>query len=312
MVPVRQPVPDAGYMTTAAIALRDLRKTFHTAEGDLHAVDGITTTIARGEVVAFLGRNGAGKTTTLDMVLGFTRPTSGTVEVFGMTPHEAVARGRVGAVLQSGGLLDDLTVRQTMEMVAALHGKVDVDDALHRAGAEHIASRKVGKCSGGEQQRLRFALALLPNPELLVLDEPTAGMDVSARRDFWATMRSETSRGRSVVFATHYLDEAEEFADHIIVIDRGNIVADGTIADIRGTAGASTLTCEWDPADGDPAELPHLMSHTLDGHHLTCTSSSTDDLARHLLTRTSASQLVISRARLEDAFVDLTSGRASS
>lgn len=303
---------ESGDMTTAAIAVRDLRKTFHSADGDVHAVDGITATIEQGEVVAFLGRNGAGKTTTLDMVPGFTRPTSGAVEVLGVPPRRAVEQGSVGAVLQSGALLDDLTVRQTLEMVATLHGRVNIDDALHRAGAESIANRRVGKCSGGERQRLRFALALLPHPELLVLDEPTAGMDVSARREFWATMRAETIRGRTVVFATHYLDEAEEFADRILVIDRGAIVADGTTDDIRGTAGANTLTCRWDDSDGDPANLPHVISYRLDGDLLTCTSANTDDLARHLLTRTSASQLVISRARLEDAFVDLTSGKATS
>ena len=300
-------------MTTAAIALRDLRKTFRSAEGDLRAVDGITLTVEPGEVVAFLGRNGAGKTTTLDMVLGFTQPTSGSVEVFGLTARHAIEQGLVGAVLQSGALLDDLTVRQTMEMVAALHGPVDVDDALRRAGAESIASRKVSKCSGGEQQRLRFALALLPNPELLILDEPTAGMDVNARRDFWATMRAETKRGRTVVFATHYLDEAEEFADRTIVIDGGTIVADGTTADIQGHAGTSTLSCRWDMVDGDPAALPHVLTHTMDSGHLTCQTANTDALARHLLTRTSASQLAISPARLEDAFVTLTaSGKAQT
>lgn len=299
-------------MTMTAITLRDLRKTFHTAEGDLHAVDGITLTIEAGEVVAFLGRNGAGKTTTLDMVLGLTRPTSGAVEIFGVSPRQAVEQGSVGAVLQSGALLDDLTVRQTMEMVAALHGNVDIDEALRRAGAESIETRKVGKCSGGEQQRLRFALALLPSPELLVLDEPTAGMDVSARREFWTTMRTETGRGHTVVFATHYLDEAEEFADRIIVIDRGTIVADGTTDVVRRFGGASTLTCRWNSADGDPSDLHNVIEHTLDGDHLTCTSPDTDELARHLLTRTSASQLVIFPARLEDAFVDLTSGKASS
>ena len=299
-------------MTMTAIALRDLRKTFHTADGDLHAVDGVTLTIAAGEVVAFLGRNGAGKTTTLDMVLGFTGPTSGVVEIFGLPPRRAVEQGSVGAVLQSGALLDDLTVRQTMEMVAALHGKVDIDDALRRACALSIAARKVGKCSGGEQQRLRFALALLPSPKLLVLDEPTAGMDVSARREFWATMCAETGRGHTVLFATHYLDEAEEFADRIIVIDRGTIVADGTTDVVRENGGASTLTCRWDSTDGDPSALPDVIEHTLDGDHLTCTSPNTDELARHLLTKTSASQLVISPARLEDAFVELTSGKASS
>ena len=294
-------------MSTAAITTRELRKTFHTPEGDLHAVDGVTLTIETGEVVAYLGRNGAGKTTTLDMLLGFTRPTSGSVQVGGLTPRQAVQHGWVGAVLQSGSLLRDLTVRQSMQMVAALHGPVDIDDALRRAGADGIADRKVAKCSGGEQQRLRFAMALLPDPQLLVLDEPTAGMDVSARRDFWATMRAETGRGRTIVFATHYLDEAEEFADRTIVIDHGRIVADGATDDIRRAAGANTLTCRWDGIDGDPAVLPHVLTHRLDGDRLTCTSPTTDELARHLLTHTSASQLVISPARLEDAFVGLTS-----
>lgn len=298
-------------MAAEAIVLRDLRKSFRTAEGDLHAVDGINLTVEQGEVVAFLGRNGAGKTTALDMVLGFTQPTSGTVRVFGVSPREAIINGRVGAVLQSGGLLDDLTVRQTMQMVATLHGKADVDDALRRAGAETIATRKVSKCSGGEQQRLRFALALLPNPKLLILDEPTAGMDVNARRDFWATMRDETKSGRTVVFATHYLDEAEEFADRTIVIDDGTVVADGTTNEIRGSAGASTLVCRWEKSNGDPAALPHVLTHSLDDGQLTCTSSNTDELARHLLTRTSASHIAIAPARLEDAFVNLTtSGKA--
>ncbi len=300
-------------MTAAAIALTDLRKTFRTSEGDVHAVDDISLHIEAGEVVAFLGRNGAGKTTALDMVLGFTRPTAGDVELFGLTPRQAVQEGLVGAVLQSGALLNDLTVRQTMEMVAALHGSVDVDDALRRSGAMSIASRKVGKCSGGEQQRLRFALALLPNPKLLILDEPTAGMDVNVRRDFWATMRAETRLGRTVVFATHYLAEAEEFADRIIVIDRGAIVADGSTDDIRDMAGASTLTCRWDPIAGDPADLPHLLSHKRDGDYLVCTSFDTDALARHLLMHTPASHLAISPPRLEDAFINLTHlGRASS
>ncbi len=294
-------------MTTAAIALRDLRKTFRSAEGDLRAVAGITLTVEPGEVVAFLGRNGAGKTTTLDMVLGLSRPTSGVVQVFGLTPGQAVHQGKVGAILQSDALLSDLTVRQTLRMVAALHGPIDVDAALERAGATGIAARKVGKCSGGERQRLRFALALLPSPDLLILDEPTAGMDVTARRDFWKAMHAEADQGRTVVFATHYLDEAEEFSDRTVVIDAGHIVADDATDEVRARTGVSTLSCRWDSADGAPEGLPLVTSHRLDGDRLTCASPDTDALARHLLTRTSASQLVVSPARLEDVFVDLTS-----
>lgn len=294
-------------MSTATIAVHELRRSFRTPDGQLNAVDGIDLRVESGEVVAFLGRNGAGKTTALDMVLGLAPPTSGSVRVFGLSPRQAVQRGKVGAILQSDALLPDLTVRQTLRMVASLHGRVDVDGALERAGATSIAARRVGKCSGGERQRLRFALALLPNPDLLVLDEPTAGMDVTARREFWAAMHAEADRGRTVVFATHYLDEAEEFSDRTIVIDAGRIVADGTTDEIRGRAGVSTLTCRWASADGEPSSLPSVASHRLDGDRLTCLSPDTDELARHLLTRTSASQLVISPARLEDVFVDLTS-----
>ena len=144
-------------MAAEAIVLRDLRKSFRTAEGDLHAVDGINLTVEQGEVVDFLGRNGAGKTTALDMVLGFTDPTSGTCRVLGLPPRQAVNQGRVSAVLQSGALLDDLTVHETVAMVATQHPRhLPVDEALERAGASGIARRKVSKCSGGEQQRLRF------------------------------------------------------------------------------------------------------------------------------------------------------------
>src|SRR5699024_3032622 len=147
---------------------------------------GVDLAISPGEVVAILGPNGAGKTTALDMVLGLTEPTTGSITSFGAAPRRAVHDGRVSAVLQTGGLLHDLTARETVRMIASTFPRrhQPVEDVLHRAGLAAKADRRVSKLSGGEQQRLRFALALLPDPDLLILDEPTAGMDVAARREF--------------------------------------------------------------------------------------------------------------------------------
>src|SRR3954462_3449342 len=192
-----------------AIRLDQVTKDF----GAVHAVQGIDLTIRQGEIVAFLGPNGAGKTSTIDMILGLSRPTSGTVSVLGLEPHQAVARGLVSAVMQSGGLLKDLTVAETVEYTASLFagttaGLPSVTEVLERAGIDSIADRRVGRCSGGEQQRLRFAMAVVSDPALLLLDEPTTGMDVEGRRAFWSAIREDAERGRTVLFATHYLEEA--------------------------------------------------------------------------------------------------------
>ena len=171
-----------------AIALQGVTRSF----GDVTAVDELDLSIGQGEVVAFLGPNGAGKTTTIDMILGLSEPTAGSVRVLGLQPRQAIARGLVSAVMQTGGLLKDLTVRDTVRYVASLFaGTQNVDDVLATAGIADIANRQVNKCSGGEQQRLRFALALLPDPALLLLDEPTTGMDVGRRNAFWKAIRAD-------------------------------------------------------------------------------------------------------------------------
>ena len=173
-----------------AVRLAGVHKNF----GHVHAVDGVDLKITPGEIVAILGPNGAGKTSTIDIILGLSQPSAGRVSVLGMQPRQAIARGLISAVMQTGGLLKDLTVRETIEYTASLFASSQpVNEVLRGAGIADIADRRVGKCSGGEQQRLRFALALLPDPQLLILDEPTAGMDAGARREFWETMHAETS-----------------------------------------------------------------------------------------------------------------------
>lgn len=290
-----------------AIELAGLTQTFRTPHGTVRAVRGIDLDVRRGEVVALLGTNGAGKTTTLDVVLGLARPAAGTARVLGLPPRRAVAEGRVSAVLQTGGLLEDLSVAETVRMIAALHPHhAPVAEVLARAGLEDLARRRVSTCSGGQRQRLRFALALLPEPDLLVLDEPTAGMDVAARRAFWATMHAEADRGRTVLFATHHLEEADAFAGRVVVMAGGRIVADGPTDEVRARATRRTVSVRWTD-DADPADLPHVSSVRRHGARVVLTTTDPDALCRHLLTRTAASGLEVGGPSLETAFLDLTS-----
>jgi ABC-2 type transport system ATP-binding protein len=304
------------FSTEPAIELRDLVKTFRPSRGSsdsvVTAVDGIDLTIGHGEVVAFLGPNGAGKTTTLDLVLGLTEPTSGTARVFGRAPRSAVIAGQVSAVLQTGGLLRDLTVRETVRMIASTYAvTTPVDQVIERAGLSALAGRRVSKCSGGEQQRLRFALALLPDPRLLVLDEPTAGMDVGARHEFWQTMHADASAGRTVVFATHYLEEADAFADRIVLVAGGRVVADGPTAQIRSQASGRTVSAVVadDAAASATAtllRLPGVTDVKRRGERLVVTASDSDAVARLLLGELGGRHLEITTAGLEEAFMALT------
>ncbi|WP_405484326.1 ABC transporter ATP-binding protein [Nocardia sp. NBC_00511] len=291
-------------VTAPAIEIRDLVKTF----GAVRAVDGLDLTVRPGEIVAFLGPNGAGKTTTIDLLLGFSRPDSGQVRVFGGTPSDAIAAGRVSAVMQSGGLLPDLSVGETVRLVATLHAHPrPVQEVLIRAGIDDIADRPVGKCSGGQQQRLRFALALLPDPDLVILDEPTTGMDVEGRRDFWNAIRQDTSRGRTVLFATHYLDEADAYADRIVLVRAGRVVADGSAAQIKNLAAGRTVSATLPGADAAHLlTLPGVDQVEQRGERIIVRAKDSDVVARYLLTATGAKDLEISAHNLEDAFLALT------
>jgi ABC-2 type transport system ATP-binding protein len=218
--------------------------------GPVTAVNGLSFTLRRGETVAFLGPNGAGKSTSLDMLLGLRRPTSGAITLFGTSPTGAIESGRVGAMLQSGGLMTDVTVRELVALCAALHPKpLPIDQTLRRADLNEFADRKVDKLSGGQKQRVRFALAIVGKSDLLVLDEPTSAMDVETRQAFWSTMKAEAAGGRTVVFATHYLEEADQVADRIIVINKGRLLADGTPADIKAKAGAKHVSFRLEGAE---------------------------------------------------------------
>jgi ABC-2 type transport system ATP-binding protein len=286
-----------------AVALRAVTKRF----GAVEAVAGVTLAVRPGEVVAYLGPNGAGKTTTIDMILGLVRPSSGTVRVLGLEPQEAVRRGLVSAVMQAGGLLKDLTVAETLEYVSLLFpSSRPVFEVMERAGIARIATRKVGRCSGGEQQRLRFAMALLSNPELLILDEPTQGMDVEGRREFWSTIREDALAGRTIMFATHYLEEADAYADRIVLLRRGRIVADGTVAAVRAMVAGKTIRATLPGADAEA--LGRLLGVAVEvrGQTVLVHTFDADRVARQLLNETTAYDLEITARGLEDAFVALT------
>jgi ABC-2 type transport system ATP-binding protein len=287
-----------------AVGLQGVRKHF----GNVQAVRDVDISISCGEIAAILGPNGAGKTSTIDIILGLSQPTTGQVSVFGMHPRQAIARGLVSAVMQTGGLLKDLTVAETVIYTASLFAQSrPVGEVLSRAGIAQIADRRVGKCSGGEQQRLRFAMALVPDPELLVLDEPTTGMDVEGRRSFWASIRADAEKGRTVLFATHYLEEADAYADRIILLRHGQKVADGTASEIKAMAAGRTVRATLAGAsEAELSGIPGGDSVEVRGDTVLIHSSNSDAVAKYLLNSTQARDLEITSRGIEDAFIALT------
>lgn len=278
--------------------------------GDVRAVDGLTLALHPGETVALLGPNGAGKSTTLDLLLGLRRPDDGTVRVLGTEPREAIVAGRVGAMLQSGGLMDEVTVAELVRLACALHPRAyPAADVLARAGLTKIADRRVDKLSGGQAQRVRFALATAGDSNLIVLDEPTTGMDVTARQAFWATMREQADQGRTVLFATHYLEEADAIADRVLVLHRGRLLADGTAAEIKARAGARRISFDLDGTIDEAAlrALPHLTSLDVSGQTVRVRSSDADATVHALYgLGLYPRNLEVAGLGLEQAFVALT------
>jgi ABC-2 type transport system ATP-binding protein len=293
------------------VSLQGLTKSFAGEREPVHAVRGIDVAIDPGETVALLGPNGAGKSTTIDMMLGLLEPDSGSATVFGASPSNAVASGRIGAMLQTGALIRDLTVRELITMVASLYPEpLGVDETIAQTGIEEIADRLTQKLSGGETQRARFAAALVSNPDLLVLDEPTVAMDVEARRAFWATMRDFALHNRTVLFATHYLEEADAYADRIILMAHGRIVADGPPTEIKAMVGSRRIRATLPNADlADLELLPGVTRAERRGESVSLSCSDSDTAIRGLLARyPDASDIEITGAGLEEAFVELTSG----
>jgi ABC-2 type transport system ATP-binding protein len=291
----------------AGIELQGLVKSF----GEVRAVRGIDVSVAPGETVALLGPNGAGKSTTIDLLLGLLAPDGGTVSVFGREPTKAVDAGSVGAMLQTGGLIRDLSVRELVAMMASLYpAPLDVDAALEQAGIGDIAKQRTQKLSGGQSQRVRYAIALVSNPQLLVLDEPTVAMDVEARHHFWESMRSFAAGGKTVLFATHYLEEADAYADRVVLMARGRIVADGPPTEIKAMVGTRTIRATLPGTSLEELEaLPGVTHAERRGEAVVLACDDSDAAIRGLVARyPDARDLAISGAGLEEAFLALTGG----
>jgi ABC-2 type transport system ATP-binding protein len=296
------------------VQLTALAKTFKSPGGPVPAVRGIDVTVQAGETVALLGPNGAGKSTTIDMILGLLRPDRGTAAVFGRPPDKAVAAGLVGAMLQTGGVIPYLTVGELLTMVASLYPQpMGVDDVIALTRIGDIAERRTNKLSGGQTQRLRFAVGLIANPELLILDEPTVGMDVESRRQFWLTMREFAARGKTIIFATHYLEEADSYADRIVLMAHGRIVADGPATEIKATVGLRTIRATLPGADVTALRaLRGVTNVETRGEGVVLNCSDSDIALRALLAGyADARDIEVSGAGLEEAFVQLTADPVS-
>jgi ABC-2 type transport system ATP-binding protein len=290
---------------TTGMQMMGLTKSF----GAVHAVRGVDISVARGATVALLGPNGAGKSTTIDMLLGLARPDRGAVTLFGMAPAEAVKAGAVGVMLQSGALVRDLSVRELITMMASLYpDPLDVDEVLDVARLRDVAERRTQTLSGGETQRARFGLALVSNPDLLVLDEPTVALDVEARRGFWTVMRSYAARGKTVLFATHYLEEADAYADRVVLMSHGRVVADGPPTEIKARVGRRIIRATLADVGVEALiALPGVVDAERHGDTVELRCTDADAAVRALLTAyPGAHDIEIRGAGLEEAVMELT------
>ncbi len=289
---------------TTIAALKDISKHY----GQITAVDGINLEIRRGELLVLLGPNGAGKTTSVNLLLGLASSTSGTAELFGLSPCEVRARRRIGAMLQGAQLGGHARVGETIALYSGYYlNPLPLAETLRMAGLEGLESRPAVKLSGGQKQRLMFALAVCGNPELLFLDEPTVGLDVEARHGIWTAIRDFKEQGRSVVLTTHYLEEADALADRIVVINRGRVIAAGTPAEIKQSVARRHIRCITRLDSARISMLPGVSAVQQDGERLDIVAARPESVLFEMLRLDPAlHDLEITDARLEEAFLSLT------
>jgi ABC-2 type transport system ATP-binding protein len=278
--------------------------------GSVEALKGIDLVIRQGEVVAILGPNGAGKTTAISLMLGLRRPSAGRARLFGMDPSDRRARSRCGVMLQESGVTDVLKVREIVDLFRAYYPHpMPTDRALAMAGLQDQADRQIVKLSGGQRQRVYYALAVCGDPEVIFLDEPTVGMDVESRRAFLQSIREFFQEGKTIVLTTHYLEEADQLAQRVVVIDRGLIIADAPPAQIKSRVGGKRMSFSAGRPlrEADFRGLP--VSHLeLDDGKVRLLSNQPEQVLRALFSAgVTIRDLEVVGADLEEAFLAMTS-----
>jgi len=276
--------------------------------GAVLALDQVSLDVRRGEVLALLGPNGAGKTTAISLLLGLQRPDAGSADLFGGPPESRPARNRIGAMLQTGGVPDTLTVAELVGLFRSYYPRPrSVADTVNLAGVADLLRRRYGTLSGGQQRRAQFALAICGNPEILFLDEPTTGLDVEARATLWKTVRQLVAEGSAVVLTTHYLEEAEALADRVDVLARGRIVASGSVQQIRARVAQRRIRCVSALAPEAVALWPEVRSVARAGERMEIVTDAAEIVVRQLLFEdVTLSDLEVHRAGLAEAFVEIT------
>jgi ABC-2 type transport system ATP-binding protein len=276
--------------------------------GPVKALKNVQFSVRAGELVALLGPNGAGKTTAVKLLLGLASPNAGRVSVFGGNPIQPEVRMRTGAMLQVAKVPETLRVREHLDLFSSYYLKpLPMAETLAIAGLQEIKDRKFGELSGGQRQRVLFALALCGDPDILVLDEPSVGMDVESRRALWEQIRKLVARGKTILLTTHYLPEADALADRVVVINKGEIIAEGTPAEIKSQTAGRKIRCISRVEIGTIRKMPGVLDVKSDREALEINVTEAEPVVRELLLRdTSLSGLEITSAGLEEAFLALT------
>lgn len=284
--------------TTAAIVeFASVGKSF----GDVRALQDISFSVFPGEVLAFLGPNGAGKSTTLKLLLGLRQPTTGKVKLFGDSPHSLTAKRRIGVTPQDLDFPGNLTVLEVLDLVCSTFGEKNCRALVERLELSEFAHRKTGGLSGGERRRLGLACALAGKPDLILLDEPTTGLDVESRHLLWKVIQEEQARGAAVLLTTHYLDEVEKLAHRVLVIDRGQKLFEGSVAQIKSRVDFHKI--EFELAEGTPLVLD-CVSIERSGNRVKVIAHDSDYTVRELVKKEIPfSYLQVSQASLEEAFL---------
>lgn len=276
--------------------------------GEIQALKGVNFRVRAGEVVALLGPNGAGKTTAVKLLLGLLQPNAGKVRVLGGDPTNPENRMRTGAMLQVGRVPETLRVREHIDLFSSYYqNPMPAAAVLAAAGLENLSQRKFGDLSGGQRQRVLFALAICGNPDLLFLDEPTVGLDVEARRMLWEEIRQLVGRGKTVLLTTHYLQEADALADRVAVINKGEIIAEGSPAEIKAQTAGKRIRCITSLAIDALRQIPGVTEVKEDREAFEIHTPEAESVVRELLARDAdLSGLEVSAAGLEEAFLALT------